>query len=188
MDRFPAETGKQRKCEAAQLTESLPPEAADTGGLDSVERGMREWRSRRAETGKRAMSSSLLFSSPLLRSIDVFGWFDNWIHCKSRDRDLGLNLIEPGRRYPLSIAPYFFDTMLFFCKVSWVGGQVMFDFYEAMRDDADRCTEYCMGVGRKDAIVGFREDSPNPDIVTPWKNVVMSTSGNIIIKLCFVWI
>ncbi|PKI32202.1 hypothetical protein CRG98_047405 [Punica granatum] len=148
MDRFPAETGKQRKCEAAQLTESLPPEAADTGGLDSAERGMREWRSRRAETGKRAMSSSLLCSSPLLRSIEN--------HCKSRDYDLGLNLIEPGRRYPLSIAPYFFDTTLFFCKVSWVGGHVMFDFYEAMGDDGYRCTDDCMGVGRKDANRGIQ--------------------------------
>ncbi|XP_031374191.1 S-protein homolog 27-like [Punica granatum] len=90
------------------------------------------------------------------------------IHCKSKNDDLKTHVVEPGQKYGFRFRVDFFGTTLFFCGAKWHGGHVVFDIYKADRDDMYRCPYHCRWEARGDAIVGYMEHYPNPDIVIPW--------------------
>ncbi|PKI37812.1 hypothetical protein CRG98_041762 [Punica granatum] len=104
--------------------------------------------------------------------VDIFNYLPNGatfqIHCKSKNNDLGVHVIGPGQKYELSFTPNIWGRTLFFCGVSWSGGHFVFDIYRDRRDNMDRCKHYCRWHVTKDAVIGFREDGPNADIVIPW--------------------
>ncbi|OWM73905.1 S-protein homolog 5-like [Punica granatum] len=92
------------------------------------------------------------------------------IHCKSKDDDLGIHVVQPLQRYSFQFRVNLFGSTLFFCGASWQGGHVEFDIFNAKRDN-DRCDTYCMWEAREDAMVGFRQDNDiNEDISFPWKH------------------
>ncbi|OWM86195.1 hypothetical protein CDL15_Pgr011019 [Punica granatum] len=127
--------------------------------------------SRAATTVAVAANTDIFGLFPKIR-VDVFNELPRGatftIHCKSRDDDLGTHVIQPGQKYEFSFRVNFFKTTLFHCGVSWEGGHVDFALYRASRDDNGRCDEYCRWQARGDAIVGYRENRPDPDIVIPW--------------------
>lgn len=92
------------------------------------------------------------------------------IHCKSADDDLGVHVIAPGQSSKIRFRTNFFQTTLFFCGVKWKGGHIEFDIFDAKRDEVTgRCNPYCKWEARGDAIVGFDDSTPVPDISIPWK-------------------
>lgn len=107
--------------------------------------------------------------------VDIFNNLPNGatftIHCKSKDDDLGTHVIGPGDKSEIRFRANLMETTLFFCGVSWQGGQVVFDIFDAKRDDVwGRCLHYCLWKATGDGILGYREDEySNPDIVIPWK-------------------
>ncbi|XP_031374985.1 S-protein homolog 5-like [Punica granatum] len=93
------------------------------------------------------------------------------IHCKSGNDDLGTHVIGAGKSYGFSFKINVTGSTLFFCGVSWQGGQVEFDIYNTSRDDGKRCSDECKWLAKEDAVVGFNfiGTGPNPDIVIPWQ-------------------
>lgn len=58
------------------------------------------------------------------------------VHCKSKDDDLGVHVLQPKGSYEFSFKPNFFTTStLFFCSFEWPGAFHWFDIYVDARDN-----------------------------------------------------
>ncbi|CAI0436802.1 unnamed protein product [Linum tenue] len=59
------------------------------------------------------------------------------VHCKSRQDDLGVRWLEPGKSFEWSFHPHFFAKTLYFCAFRWEHGAhlVWFDIYKQQRDE-----------------------------------------------------
>lgn len=89
------------------------------------------------------------------------------IHCKSEDDDLGTHAVAEADHDDFSSRVNFFGATLFFCGVSWQGGQATFDIYKASRDQR-RSLDYYHWLVKVKGIEGFEEStSSTPDIVIP---------------------
>ncbi|KAJ4839425.1 hypothetical protein Tsubulata_035356 [Turnera subulata] len=56
-------------------------------------------------------------------------------HCKSKDNDLGKQVLGYRGSYSFHFCPNVFGTTLFFCSFAWEGGQSLwFDIYTGKRD------------------------------------------------------
>ncbi|KAF9663014.1 hypothetical protein SADUNF_Sadunf18G0114200 [Salix dunnii] len=63
-----------------------------------------------------------------------------WVHhdLKSRNDDLGQHVVPFGGEYTIDFCPSFWETTLFFCRMSWSREAHWFDIYDASRDSS-RC-------------------------------------------------
>ncbi|GAV64188.1 Self-incomp_S1 domain-containing protein, partial [Cephalotus follicularis] len=59
---------------------------------------------------------------------------DVTIHCKSKDDDLGIHVISPGKSYGWGFKINFWDTTLFFCGFTTKKGRGVYDIFKASRD------------------------------------------------------
>jgi len=73
------------------------------------------------------------------------GNLDLTLHCKSKDDDLGVQLLHHGQSFSWKFGPRFppiiFQT-LFFCSFAWTGESHYFDIYvqgDKKLDDCDYC-------------------------------------------------
>jgi hypothetical protein len=52
------------------------------------------------------------------------------VHCKSKDDNLGDRVIHNNEYYYGEFRPNIWGTTLFFCHISWIGGELTDDFYK----------------------------------------------------------
>ncbi|KAL5542498.1 hypothetical protein UlMin_010208 [Ulmus minor] len=66
------------------------------------------------------------------------------VHCKSKDNDLGEQVIVPPKHYAFSFKPTIFGNTLFFCSFLWPGDYNLhwYDIYNENRD-LGRCKHHC---------------------------------------------
>jgi len=73
------------------------------------------------------------------------GNIDLTLHCKSKDDDLGVQLLHRGQSFSWKFSPRFppiiFQT-LFFCSFTWTGESHHFDIYVQGVEKLDNC-DYC---------------------------------------------
>lgn len=64
-------------------------------------------------------------------------------HCKSKNDDLGIQVLPPGANFSFHFRPSFWGDTLFACDMEWNGTQKHFDIYETPRDhDNCKCYHY----------------------------------------------
>ncbi|KAJ4840522.1 hypothetical protein Tsubulata_047977 [Turnera subulata] len=66
---------------------------------------------------------------------------DLQLHCKSKNNDLGLQVVHPGQYFMIKFNPNIWGTTLFFCSFSWAGELHYFDIYKAARGDKPVCPD-----------------------------------------------
>ncbi|GMI77460.1 hypothetical protein like AT3G24060 [Hibiscus trionum] len=89
-----------------------------------------------------------------------------FLHCKSKDKDVGDRPMAIGQDYTWDTMINLLQTTLFFCNARWTGRKrITFNAFEAMRDET-RCMKYrnsCMWSVRRDGIYFSGDNST-------WKN------------------
>ncbi|KAL2540973.1 Plant self-incompatibility protein S1 family [Abeliophyllum distichum] len=85
------------------------------------------------------------------------GQFMN-VHCRSKDNDLGLHLVEDGGDTTWSFDVNFWGTTLFYCDVQWNDSErYHFDAYDAKRDYR-RCQSECRWmIDKEGSLYGYDE-------------------------------
>ncbi|PKI35806.1 S-protein homolog 2-like [Punica granatum] len=120
------------------------------------------------------LSLAVLQETSAKLTVEIFNKLPNGmpltIHCKSKDDDLGTHVLAVGQSFSFKFRVNIFGSTLFFCGASWQGGQLVFDIYDADRDNNVRCNERCEWEATKDGIEGFMEDDPDPDLHFPWNH------------------
>lgn len=61
------------------------------------------------------------------------------IHCKSKDDDLGPQVIAPGAVWGFGFRVSLWGNTLFYCQVEWPGSSHYFDAYIERRDACTTC-------------------------------------------------
>ncbi|XVF65053.1 hypothetical protein PTKIN_Ptkin09bG0215500 [Pterospermum kingtungense] len=92
-----------------------------------------------------------------------------YIHCKSRDKDIGEKPLKQHEDYTFDSKMNLFRTTLFFCHASWEGKQMYFEAFKASRDE-HRCRKYhnsCLWSVRDDGIY-FSNDNSTWNNEYPW--------------------
>ena len=74
---------------------------------------------------------------------------DLQIHCKSKEKDLGVHVIPNGGLYEFQIDLNFLGTTLFFCGFVWDNKLHWFDIYIEKRDKLD-CSLFCWWIIKED--------------------------------------
>lgn len=101
---------------------------------------------------------------------------DVYVHCKSKDNDLGFHVIPRSGSYQWSFKVNFWETTQFYCYLKSQfpggGGRVVrggFDLYVAKRD-RKRCPKLCVWRVLSDGVHGYREESglATSDLFFPW--------------------
>ncbi|KAK9700234.1 hypothetical protein RND81_08G225500, partial [Saponaria officinalis] len=64
------------------------------------------------------------------------------IHCKSKNKDLNIHVIQKGETYEFKVENSFWGRTLYFCGFKFDHKLHMFDIYVQSRDD-DNCLGYC---------------------------------------------
>ena len=70
------------------------------------------------------------------------GRLDLTLHCKSKDDDLGAQLLHYNQTFEFSFNPSWFANTLFYCTFRWQGACHWFDIYKKDRD-GNRCKDEC---------------------------------------------
>ncbi|XP_057418805.1 S-protein homolog 29-like [Lotus japonicus] len=60
-----------------------------------------------------------------------------YVHCKSKDDDLGEHYLKPGQYTQWQFRDNFWGTTLFWCNFSWNNVQKRFDVYDFHEDECD---------------------------------------------------
>jgi hypothetical protein len=119
-----------------------------------------------------------------VRIFNGLGGDDFNVHCKSKDDNLGYHVIHSNEYYEWKFHTNFFRSTLFFCHISWTGGELTDDFYKQKRDGRNgrdrRCRFFCDCNVTKDGVQGYKELLSNlgdwvgrkPDLFFNW------TTGN----------
>lgn len=91
------------------------------------------------------------------------------IHCKSKENDLGRQVIKARGFYDFSFRPNFFGGTLFFCGVTWNKNntEIEPDIYVQKRD-TERCLTRCAWDVNAKGLLGYREDNGENDITYEW--------------------
>ncbi|EEF44290.1 conserved hypothetical protein [Ricinus communis] len=71
---------------------------------------------------------------------EMDGGLDLTIHCKSRNDDLGAQLLHPQGSFEFHFRVNFWETTQYYCSFHWTGQFQWFDIYIAARDDF-KCNE-----------------------------------------------
>lgn len=64
------------------------------------------------------------------------------LHCKSKDDDLGPQVVGPGKSWSFRFRPMIFGSTLFFCRMEWAGideSPVYVDIFDGDRDTCRLC-------------------------------------------------
>lgn len=64
---------------------------------------------------------------------------DLTVHCKSKDDDLGVQLLHHDKSFEFNFKNNIFGSTLFFCSFQWNGAFHWFDIYKDSRDSCDGC-------------------------------------------------
>lgn len=91
---------------------------------------------------------------------------DLMVHCKSKNDDLGVQLLRPQQRFEFRFRPSFWRNTLFFCGFRWTGAFHYFDIYHQDRD-VDRCSECTWSVVPNGPCL-FNERSGKYDLCEKW--------------------
>ncbi|KAL5744261.1 hypothetical protein ACOSQ2_027377 [Xanthoceras sorbifolium] len=92
---------------------------------------------------------------------------DLTIHCKSKDDDLGVQVIPYQGNYTFQFRPNILGTTLFFCSFAWRDESHSFDIYSFKRDSG-LCTKNCNWSIRSDAAYWLDPTPKHHDIRYPW--------------------
>ncbi|WCJ25999.1 Plant self-incompatibility protein S1 family [Euphorbia peplus] len=95
------------------------------------------------------------------------------VHCKSKDDDLGIHVVQFNQSYQWRFRVDWMDRTLFFCGIATRHGSGIYDIYKAKRDFRSpwrRCPHTCTWKVRNDGAHGF-EEFGNEDLFFAWKNV-----------------
>ncbi|KAK3227681.1 hypothetical protein Dsin_007543 [Dipteronia sinensis] len=79
---------------------------------------------------------------------DLGDGLDLTIHCKSKDNDLGKQIVSFQEHYDFEFHMNVFGTTQFFCGMAWTGSFQWFDIYIQRRDEKI-CGEECVWSIRK---------------------------------------
>lgn len=91
------------------------------------------------------------------------------IHCKSRDDDLGFQIIGPNQVYQFKFKANFWGSTLFYCGISVPGNRrAIFNLYKDKRDN-NRCPRFCRWSVFPDGVHGYKEDGGAQDKFFPFK-------------------
>ncbi|KAH0993658.1 hypothetical protein GBA52_005141 [Prunus armeniaca] len=88
------------------------------------------------------------------------------VHCKSKDDDIGVQVLPPHASFQFSFRPHVTGLTLFFCGFRWPGEFRWFDIYTAMRDQGV-CFNCFWSIG-PDGPCMFNEESQKYDICYSW--------------------
>ncbi|KAK9287860.1 hypothetical protein L1049_016302 [Liquidambar formosana] len=89
------------------------------------------------------------------------------IHCKSKDDDLGVHVLQFLDNYEWSFRTNFWGTTLFFCNIKWRDAAGTFDIFKARRD-YKRCGSKCLWLVTPEGPCQFNYDSYSYDICYKW--------------------
>ncbi|KAF7849486.1 hypothetical protein BT93_L0737 [Corymbia citriodora subsp. variegata] len=90
------------------------------------------------------------------------------VHCKSKDDDLGVQVINPNLNWSFSFRPNaIFLNTLFFCSFAWSNQQHSFDIYDEERD-LRGCGKLCLWSILPVGPTQYNDESKKYDIFYPW--------------------
>ncbi len=92
---------------------------------------------------------------------------DITVHCKSKDDDLGAQLLNPSGTFEFRIVPSFEGITQFFCRMEWPGVFHYFDIDITIRDRIP-CNLNCLWSIIPEGPCMFNKDTSKYDICYPW--------------------
>ncbi|KAK9265880.1 hypothetical protein L1049_021587 [Liquidambar formosana] len=85
------------------------------------------------------------------------------IHCKCKDDDLGVHVLQFQGNYEWSFRPKIWGTTLYFCNIQWRDAAGTLDIFRAKRD-WNRCGPECLSIVTPEGPCQFNYDSHAYDI------------------------
>ncbi|KAJ4834837.1 hypothetical protein Tsubulata_041774 [Turnera subulata] len=96
---------------------------------------------------------------------------DLHLHCKSKDDDLGTQVVTPDGIWTFSFDPNFWGTTQFFCRFWWNGDSHWFHIYRASRHDPPLCPdENIIWEVKKTGPCFITCFKKKPELCDPWKS------------------
>ncbi|XP_030550546.2 S-protein homolog 5-like [Rhodamnia argentea] len=96
------------------------------------------------------------------------GGVDLTVHCKSKNDDLGVQVIHPNSFWSFEFRPNaIILNTLYFCSFAWPGQFRYFDIYVESRD-LDKCGKLCMWNIVPDGPCAYNYDRSKYDDCYPW--------------------
>ncbi|KAK9671727.1 hypothetical protein RND81_12G050700 [Saponaria officinalis] len=93
------------------------------------------------------------------------------VHCKSKDDDLGTQILDFGRYFEFRFKPNFWGTTLFYCDFSWSGGKQHIDIYKYKRD-LHRCCDNCVWNVDNMGMHGINKFTIKSDVEFTWNTTI----------------
>ncbi|XP_058002172.1 S-protein homolog 6-like [Hevea brasiliensis] len=90
------------------------------------------------------------------------------VHCKSKDNDLGTNVLQADQSFQWKFLVNFVETTLFFYSFTWRRNTGVYDTYTAKRDLKKRCPTKCIWKVFQNGVHGFRERTGKEDLYFRW--------------------
>ncbi|GFP96201.1 hypothetical protein PHJA_001764200 [Phtheirospermum japonicum] len=88
------------------------------------------------------------------------------LHCKSRDNDLGIQLLANGDSFQWKFHPNIFGTTTFYCSMEWNDKSGSFDLYVDQRD-SERCI-VCVWKVTQNGVRGYSKEDGVEQIWFRW--------------------
>lgn len=95
------------------------------------------------------------------------------LHCKSKDDDLGLQILQPQGSFKFTFWPNVWGTTLYFCTFGWQDQTQYFDIF-VQRRDTTKCSE-CVWSIIPTGPCRFNSKTGQFDICYPWKKSLSSS-------------
>lgn len=92
---------------------------------------------------------------------------DLTVHCKSKDDDLGEQILLSERYFEFVFRPNTWATTLFFCTMQWQGAYHWFVIYKYSRD-VFRCTDQCWWIVKPNGPCLRNSTTGNYDMCANW--------------------
>lgn len=92
---------------------------------------------------------------------------DLTVHCKSKDDDLGLQVLKQHQTYQFRFVPSIWGNTLFFCSFRWAENFHYFDVYIGHRDGS-RCIKLCSWNIHSEGPCGVSGTHPGLSACLPW--------------------
>ena len=89
------------------------------------------------------------------------------IHCKSKDDDVGTQIVAFNKTYECEFRVNLFKSTLFYGAFNWGNVAAPFDMFIAKRDEP-RCRTLCAWVVRDQGVFGYTEIGHVNDLTFPW--------------------
>ncbi|PKI64853.1 hypothetical protein CRG98_014768 [Punica granatum] len=92
--------------------------------------------------------------------------FDLTVHCKSKNDDLGVQVLASQQYFRFHFYPNLGGSTLFFCSFQWTNAFHWFDVYSEGRD-YERCFN-CIWSVRPDGPCLYNRNTGQYDLCSPW--------------------